>query len=145
MVNTFLPFPDFPTCASVLDDKRLYKQIVECKQILSILNGEKEGYKNHPAVLMWKGYEQALRYYQWCMFREWGYRRYKFNLMCNFPFRLDELELPSFIGVETFHKSHRLNLLWKEHDHYKTYFTEKTPKTKPPYWWPTKEIKKEND
>jgi hypothetical protein len=37
MVNTFLPFSNFQKCAEVLDDKRLYKQIVECKQILNTI------------------------------------------------------------------------------------------------------------
>lgn len=37
MVNTFLPYMNFRQCARTLDDKRLYKQIVEVKQIFTSL------------------------------------------------------------------------------------------------------------
>ena len=62
MVNTFLPFANFKKCAKVLDNKRLGKQRVEAKQIISILTDatKTKGWRSHPAVLMWKGHAKAL-------------------------------------------------------------------------------------
>ena len=33
MVNTFLPYDSFEESAKILDNKRLYKQVVECKPL----------------------------------------------------------------------------------------------------------------
>jgi len=46
-----------------LDKKRLNKQKVEANQILNASLGLTKGWSNHPAVLMWKGYSNALKYY----------------------------------------------------------------------------------
>ena len=46
-----------------LDRKRLNKQKVEANQILKASLGLTKGWVNHPAVLMWKGYPNALKYY----------------------------------------------------------------------------------
>lgn len=46
-----------------LDRKRLNKQKVEANQILKASLGLTKGWVNHPAVLMWKGYSNALKYY----------------------------------------------------------------------------------
>lgn len=71
-MQTFLPYKDFDKTASVLDSKRLNKQILECYQILKVLNNPdpRAGWRNHPAVKMWRGYENALFDYTLCMIRE---------------------------------------------------------------------------
>jgi hypothetical protein len=46
-----------------LDKQRLNKQKVEANQILKASLGLTKGWVNHPAVLMWKGYSNALKYY----------------------------------------------------------------------------------
>jgi hypothetical protein len=81
-MQTFLPYPDFIQSAKCLDYKRLGKQRVESKQILDILNGDSKSnaWKNHPAVLMWKGYEHELQVYHDIMICEWIYRGYKNNM-----------------------------------------------------------------
>ena len=62
MVNTFLPYSSFKKSVKSLDNKRLGKQRVEAKQILTALsNGG--SWSNHPAALMWKGYEECLKLY----------------------------------------------------------------------------------
>ena len=66
-MQTFLPYSSFTQTASTLGNKRLGKQRVEAKQIYLALTQEEYGWKTHPAVLMWKGYEQALAFYGWCM------------------------------------------------------------------------------
>ena len=52
--------------ARALDDRRLNKQIIECKQILDALNGAK-AWSNHPCVLQYRGYEQWLYEYLQCL------------------------------------------------------------------------------
>ena len=61
-MQTFLPSTNSLECAQSLDNKRLNKQILEGYQILNVLSGRSKGggWRNHPAVLMWKGYEHGL-------------------------------------------------------------------------------------
>ena len=63
VVQTFLPYPDFAASAMALDRRRLGKQRVEALQILRALTRERYGWKHHPAVRMWAGYEEALACY----------------------------------------------------------------------------------
>lgn len=53
--------------ASVLDSKRLNKQIVECKQILSAISGESKGWVNHPVTKMYRPHEAWLALYMQCL------------------------------------------------------------------------------
>lgn len=71
-MQTFLPSSNPVTTARWLDSKRLNKQILECYQILNVLSGKSPtgGWRNHPAVLMWKGYERGLWQYVQAMIRE---------------------------------------------------------------------------
>lgn len=71
-MQTFLPSSNIYECAQMLDSKRLNKQILECYQILKVLSGASPsgGWRNHPAVLMWKGHEAALRGYAYIMMSE---------------------------------------------------------------------------
>src|SRR3954451_9232996 len=59
-MQTFLPYADFERSARTLDLKRLGKQRVECIQVLRGLTRSGYGWRHHPAVLMWTGYEEAL-------------------------------------------------------------------------------------
>jgi hypothetical protein len=64
-MQTFLPSIDYEHSAQILDNKRLNKQILEGYQIMKILSGASEtgAWRNHPAVLMWKGAEKSLMSY----------------------------------------------------------------------------------
>src|ERR671916_568603 len=59
-MQTFLPYPDFLDSARALDQKRLGKQRVETIQVLRGLVQPGYGWRHHPAVKMWSGYEEAL-------------------------------------------------------------------------------------
>lgn len=61
-MQTFLPFKSFKDSAKVLDNKRLNKQILEGYQILKVLSSDdpRAGWRNHPAVKMWRGHELVL-------------------------------------------------------------------------------------
>jgi len=59
-MQTFLISPKPHETAEILDNKRLFKQIVEANQILDCLLNKETRRKNHPAVKMWKNYEWFL-------------------------------------------------------------------------------------
>jgi hypothetical protein len=71
-MQTFLPNKQFHRSAQILDSKRLNKQILEGYQILKVLSSDDPfaAWRNHPAVLMWKGHETALYHYVMAMVKE---------------------------------------------------------------------------
>lgn len=133
-MQTFLPYPDFAASAAALDSRRLGKQRVEAYQILRILRGESVsgGWRHHPAVAMWRGYEDALGSYMNAMISEWIWRGYK-NTMALYP-APESPEMPPWLGVDTLHAAYRSNLLRKAPDFYGQYgWTEPADL---PYVWP---------
>lgn len=137
MVNTFLPFADFALSARCLDMKRCGKQRVEAKQIISTIeNPNAKGWRNHPAVNMWRGYVPALKAYFNTVVREWISRGYKNNLPL---YDVDEskVEMPWWFGVEVFHMSHQASLLRKNGEYYKDSFPDLDERYKNKgYGWP---------
>ena len=142
-MQTFLPYNDFKKSVQVLDRMRLGKQRVEALQILQALRDETR-WKNHPAVKMWKGYEQALVYYGLYMCNEWIRRGYKDTCyMKIYSFlKSDDShpELPPWFGDTEFHKAHRSNLLRKNSEYYSKFFSEEKNL---PYIWPTNHTTKQ--
>lgn len=148
-MQTFLPLPTFRESAACLDSKRLGKQRVECKQILLCLGisigahkpGNKTGWRNHPAVLMWTGYEPALLVYSIVMCREWVRRGYNDNLTPEFmdAYRRERKKIqtnpyPPWVGNTVFHTSHRSNLLRKDEEFYRAHGWNEPIDL--PYYWP---------
>jgi len=136
-MQTFLPYPDLEESIVCLDSKRLGKQRVEAMQILNILTGKQKtkGWVNHPAVLMWKGFENALRYYMNLAIVWWILRGYN-NTMLMQPINESNVELPTWFGNPEFHDSHKSNLLRKDESFYKQYNWQVKPDL--PYYWPVK-------
>lgn len=140
-MQTFLPFEDFAESAAALDLRRLGKQIIEARQIGLALTRRDYGWKNHPAVRMWRGYESALLLYAKAMSDEWHSRRGKlhgaFVNMAFDPIAGCSLhgELPPWLGDEALHLSHRSNLLRKDPDHYRPLFEDGLVGDLP-YVWP---------
>ena len=142
-MQTFLPYPDFAKSAACLDRMRLGKQRVECLQILNALTGKSEGWKNHPAVKMWKGYEKWLAKYGLTICTEWIKRGYKDSCYDKiFPFyNPDDFSInwmgqkPKWLGDEEFHLSHKSNLIRKNPEFYRPIFGLDIPDDLP-YIWP---------
>ena len=137
-MQTFLPIASFFESATCLDFKRLGKQRVEAWQILQTLYGKSNGWINHPAVRMWKGYEHYLSFYGLAICAEWKRRGYKDNLLMEkfwleFNFTDSDL-LPPWLGDEAFHSSHRAALLAKDLDWYSQFGWTEEPKID--YIWP---------
>lgn len=129
-MQTFLPYPDFYKTFECLDVKRLGNQRKETNQILDILTGKFSAWRHHPAVLMWKGYEECLKLYFNINLEIWekrGYRNIKLK-----PKELGNVIFPSWFGGEI-HSSHRQVLLLKS-DWYKQFNWIESPKYE--YYWP---------
>jgi hypothetical protein len=125
-----------------LDYKRLGKQRVEAKQILNILLGRakpsKNGkipWSNHPAVLMWMGYEECLKIYHNIMIAEWIRRGYNNTMQLETP--SSDVEYPQWMGDNRLHFSHRSRLLQKDREYYSRFDWEVSEDLE--YFWPTKE------
>ena len=132
-MQTFLPSADFDQVARTLDSRRLGKQRVEAYQILRALSIPTYGWRHHPAVRMWRGYDDALRLYMNACIREWVRRGYH-NTMPLEPVS-SAAPLPAWLGDERLHASHRSNLLRKDPDYYQQFGWTEPPNL--PYYWPT--------
>lgn len=133
-MQTFLPSEDFALSARLLDRQRLGKQRVEAKQILIALNVG-GGWRNHPAVRMWRGYETALAQYGVAICNEWISRGYRDSLLIQFQYAGDgSLVFPSWLGDIDFHLSHQSNLVRKDPAHYGPLFPGVPDDL--PYVWP---------
>jgi len=82
-MQTFITSFDMIENAKNLDYRRLGKQRVEALQILRTCLGLTDGWKYHPAMKSWKGYEPfLLKVYLKAIMEEWEARGYK-NIKCN--------------------------------------------------------------
>lgn len=134
-MQTFLPYPDFDESARCLDQRRLGKQRVEALQIHSSLTIRNYGgWRNHPATLMWEGYEDALKLYHDVMIIEWIERGFKNNMSFLRPSSAPA-EMPPWLGDDRLHSSHRAALLHKEFEHYADFGWDEEPRMD--YFWPT--------
>ncbi|MFH9421700.1 MSMEG_6728 family protein [Streptomyces sp. NPDC017529] len=150
-MQTFLPYPDFAASAAVLDARRLGKQRVETLQVLRGLTVPGYGWRHHPAVRMWQGYEEALVRYGLEMCRAWtttgrqdtcaatlttDFTSYRPEAPVRTYAELAEAgELPNWLGDPAFHRSHQSSLVTKAPEHYGQYFPEVPANL--PYVWPT--------
>jgi hypothetical protein len=133
-MQTFLPYPSFIRSAECLDDKRLGKQRVEAKQIYLALTRIGYGWKNHPAVKMWKGYEQALLNYGFIVCCQWRLRGFNDTLKDFFGDKIKDIPMnPSWL-TEELCRSHQSNLIRKSPEHYR-YLWPDVPDDLP-YIWP---------
>lgn len=149
-MQVFLPYPDFVKCANVLDNKRLNKQKVESLQILSILDkkqnnqNQKIGWSNHPAVLMFEGFEDCLVEYSLAIATECINRGMKDTLIpkisCFKSKNYKEMNpRPLWFNNLEFFASHRAALLCKNFEHYSKFGWNEKPELN--YIWPVRKNK----
>jgi hypothetical protein len=153
-MQTFLPYEDFERTAAVLDARRLGKQRVEVIQIVRALTVPTYAWKSHPAVLMWKGHEEALGSYGMAVVERW--LQLGFGDTCAETIRADLAAagveslrpqpalraagaLPWWLGDERLHRSHRSSLLRKDPGHYGPHFPDESSDIE--YWWPVRSPK----
>jgi hypothetical protein len=149
-MQTFLPVPDFADGARLLDSPRLGKQRVETLQILRALELPDYGWANHPAVLMWRGRTPALVAYGLAAVQAWQERGFADSTSAQIAEFAPEVVgapqaelaaagmLPSWVGDEALHRSHRSNLIAKDAAFYRPRFTELfgAEPDDLPYVWP---------
>ena len=145
-MQTFLPYPGFADSAAVLDPTRLGKQRVETLQILRALQFPDYGWQNHPAVLMWRGRVPALvSYGLHCVaaWRELGHADSTAGQIGEFAPQVSSLSqaelgrrglLPSWLGDERLHQSHRSRLIAKDAGYYRPLFGD--TRADIDYFWP---------
>lgn len=145
-MQTFLPYPSFARSARVLDDRRLGKQRVEVLQVLRALHFPTYGWRNHPAVQMWRGHVPALVCYGEAICDEWAGRGWADRCATQIsefrargePASMDELRragaLPPWIGSRAFHRSHQSALIQKDPGFYRPRFPHIREPV--PYVWP---------
>lgn len=110
------------------------------------INHYKIKWENHPAVLMWRGYEHVLSGYGYEMCEEWIKRGYKDNLISFFHFYLCggkkdiSLAFPDWLGETYIHLTHQSNLIRKDPGYYRPIFGVDIPSDLP-YFWPVKKEK----
>lgn len=149
-MQTFLPFPDFEQSARVLDTKRLGKQRVECIQVLRGLTVADYGWRHHPAVRMWQGYEEALARYSFTCCEVWTGLGFGDTCAATIGTDLASISittvrsqaelaeagaLPAWLGDDRFHHSHQSALVRKAPDFYAARFPGVPDDA--PYWWPS--------
>jgi len=136
-MQTFTPYSDFKKTALALDTKRLGKQRVEVIPIVRALTVPGYAWASHPAVLMWKGYEEALGRYGLTMCEVWTERGFGDtcaatiaadlrSIGIDFIRRYEDLAnlvaLPGWLFDPELHRSHRSALVRKDPEHYRQFF-----------------------
>jgi hypothetical protein len=146
-MQSFVPYPDFQESAGVLDSRRLQKQLLEGRQIYNIISDQAttKGWRRHPAVLMWKGYDTAFFHYLTAIKDECVNRG--INTLKNWQAILDihqwnkeeNIVYPPWWGDERVHQSHRNNLYRKNPDHYPQFKNDSFISCceRCNYYWPT--------
>jgi hypothetical protein len=140
-MQTFLTIPttDFTKIAESLDRLRLNKQALEAWQLLmtNLSLDPDNNYRkpkawyNHPAAVMWKGYEVSLYYYIKAMTDEWIKRGYKTTILDKATETMETAQASGFILTSEFPywmknkklyndivHTHRVALLAKDYEWY---------------------------
>ncbi|HZA74691.1 MAG TPA: MSMEG_6728 family protein [Propionibacteriaceae bacterium] len=151
-MQTFTPYADFEQSLRTLDLRRLGKQRVEVIQIVRALTVPGYAWSSHPAVLMWKGYEEALGRYGLTSCKVWTERGFGDSCAATITADLraagiaeirsyEELKtadaLPPWLFDESVQRSHRSSLLRKDPEHYGPLFPPDTPRDLD-YVWPVR-------
>jgi len=134
---TFLPYSNFIRSVEKLDNKRLGKQRVEAMQIVKTLT-EGSKWKNHPAVKMWEGHIEALKYYHNCCINEWIKRGFNNTMQL---YNVTKYDYPWWVGDEDFHRAMRARLIEKDEQYYLPKFPGDKGFNGGKYLWPVMENK----
>lgn len=103
-MNVFLPFPDYFPSIKELDKRRF----------INTLEGNSDGWKNHPATVMYRGHINSLKqYYNICL--EYCISFWKINVVKLKPCDIiGPIEHPKWLGFPKFHSIMRANLVRKD-------------------------------
>ena len=154
-MQVFLSEHLYKSCAQVLDQKRLVKQLLEGRQILAALAGQTKGWVNHPATRMFVGAEIELLSYLSQVKDEMNNRGYKWENnwseiinIFNQNFKGNDFAYPDYLkpGHPENHRlitTHRGRLyekapeLYPQYEHESTIYREYVCCDRCNYYWPT--------
>lgn len=105
--------------AKCLDKRRLNKQIIETKQIISAIEGKSTAWRNHPVTVMYENELNFLRSYKNCLVA------YKDCRLADAKWFSDRCERtkPEFLeNAEWYFENMRNRLYTKDKEHYSKYF-----------------------
>ena len=117
-MQTFLPYPNIFPSVAVLDNEHLSQQRIDAKKILDALQNKTKKYRHHPAIKMWRGYEELLKGYLSCCISQWVNRGHKNNIEHPGYISFQNMMLPWWWGGKI-HDSHKSYLVYKNPEHYK--------------------------
>ena len=152
-MQTFTPYFDFEATARALDTKRLGKQRVEVIQIVRALTVPGYAWASHPAVLMWKGYEEALGRYGLTMCEVWTERGFGDTCAATIiqdlrTFGIDSIRsagelaaadaLPTWLSDPELLRSHQSALVRKDPAYYRQRFPDVPDDLD--YVWPVRSV-----
>ena len=137
-MQTFMPYANFEESLRVLDDQRLGKQRVEGFQIIRTLTGISAGWRQHPAVKMWRGAVPALIEYTLLSCEEWQRRGNRDSITDKiydlFHDLIDDNPIiPAWTADPRVIDSHKAMLFHKNPTHYKLFESYSHIKE---YYWP---------
>jgi hypothetical protein len=150
-MQTFVPYADFEASARALDAKRLGKQRVEVIQIVRALTVPGYAWSQHPATLMWKGYEEALGRYGLAMCQAWLELGFADTCAATITadlaaFGIAEIRtegelaaahaLPPWLADDAVRESHQSSLVRKDPEFYRRLFPDVRPDID--YVWPVR-------
>lgn len=115
-MQIFLPYRNPIDVAKCLDNRRLNKQIIECRQILAAIDGQSKAWSHHPVVLMYAHHGDFVENYLYCL------ESYQAGDMSTAEFFgcVAVGFLPSFV-TEDFLIQHRRRLYTKDNVFYKAF------------------------
>lgn len=147
-MQTFVPFDNLIESSKSLDSRRLNKQLLEGRQIYKIIYTDQRSgaWTNHPAVKMWRGYDDALFNYLVAIKDECVSRGIKTDknwsaiteMHSDVPSPSSLIEMPLWWGDERVHQSHRNNLYRKDPEYYAEFMNDEFVSccNKCSYFWP---------
>ena len=132
-MQTFLPLPNYLESMRTLDKSRLGNQV--WREGLTLIRG---GWPNHPASRMWRGHEYHLGLYLLAGCKVLAERGKEYPAVVDKILvemaKFTDTGAPPWLGDESFHLSHRSNLLRKLPAHYRQFWP--TDPDNLPYIWP---------
>ncbi len=128
-MQVFVPSSkSFEECVRVLDNKRLFKQMLEVSQLLDAMADKPDAERQttngleEPSWLYiaWKHHSRALAAYAMACVQECRKRNLKTETLAPriAAYFEEKYELPAWWGDEKVHSSHRARLLTKDYDYY---------------------------
>lgn len=132
-MQIFLPYPSLKDSVSCLDPSCLGNQCY--RECLTMIRG---GWPHHRVSKMWKDYKHAMAQYALFGFEELTRRGrhypHHIKTFTEYLNMFPDTGLPSFIGDEKFHASHRAALLFKKPAYYSQFNWAEKPELN--YIWP---------